>query len=120
MKAPDGGVMGVHSVSNDKPLKTARFLIRDRGFEGAASYSDWKFVYVPASAQKPGQQQPQQPGAQSPRCGAVPIGRCDSGLTTPSFCIFYISPSKSTVFSALEAHFRPRKRPSEGTARPSG
>jgi len=67
MKAPDGGVMGVHSVSNDKPLKTARFLIRDREFEGAASYSDWKFVYVPASVQKPGQQQSLQPGTQSPR-----------------------------------------------------
>lgn len=67
VKAPDGGIMGVHSVSNDKPLKTARFLIRDREFESAVSYSDWKFVYVPASVQKPTQQQSQQPGTQSPR-----------------------------------------------------
>lgn len=63
VKASDGGIMGVYSVSSDKPLKTAGFHIRNRAFEGAASYSDWKFVYMPPSAQKPAQQQLQQPGA---------------------------------------------------------
>jgi len=67
VKAPDGGIMGVHSVSEDKPLKTAQFRIRDRSFEGAASYSDWKFVYVPVSAQKPASPPLQQPAAPVPQ-----------------------------------------------------
>jgi type II secretory pathway pseudopilin PulG len=49
IRAPDGGIMGVHSRSQDKPLKLANFRLRDRDFEGAAKYSDWKFVYMPAS-----------------------------------------------------------------------
>ena len=52
VKAPDGGIMGVHSLSENIPLKRAQFRIRDRDFEGANSYSDWKFVYVPVTSQK--------------------------------------------------------------------
>lgn len=63
VKAPDGGVMGVHSLSEDKPLKAANFRIRDRSFEGAASYSDWKFIYEPSLAQKPAPAPLQEPGA---------------------------------------------------------
>jgi len=72
MKAPDGGIMGVHSLSSDKPLKTARFHIRDRGFEGAASYSDWKFVYTPAAQQAP-LQPLKQPGAPVPQAPLQPL-----------------------------------------------
>ncbi|MGH8701066.1 MAG: type II secretion system protein [Burkholderiales bacterium] len=56
VKAPDGGVMGVHSLSENKPLKSANFHPRDRALAGAAKYSDWKFVYTPAA----------QPGAAKP------------------------------------------------------
>lgn len=45
--APEGGVMGVYSLSSAKPLKQAGFSARDAGFEGAARYSEWKFVYRP-------------------------------------------------------------------------
>ena len=41
MKGPDGGIMGVYSRSTDAPLKV-------RGV--AATYADWKFAYVPATA----------------------------------------------------------------------
>lgn len=41
MKAPDGGIMGIHSTSSAVPLKV-------RG--AAATYQDWKFAYVPATA----------------------------------------------------------------------
>src|SRR5947207_6077369 len=51
-KAPDGGIAGVHSLSEDKPLKTANFKLRDAGFESAATYSAWKFIYTPLA---PGQ-----------------------------------------------------------------
>jgi len=67
VKAPDGGIMGVHSLSENKPLKTARFRIRDRSFEGATSYLDWKFVYMPVSSQKPIPPPLQQPGAPVPQ-----------------------------------------------------
>ncbi len=83
VKAPNGvGIMGVYSPSEDKPLKTAGFGIFNREFEGAAKYSDWKFVYpsaaqqaqVQPSQQQPGApqqqvplQQPQQPGASLPQ-----------------------------------------------------
>lgn len=55
LKAPDGGIMGVYSLSEDKPLRSANFRARDTAFEGAARYSDWKFVFSPVqqAATKP-------------------------------------------------------------------
>jgi len=53
VKAPDGGIMGVYSLSEDKPIKVAGFAFANREFEGAAKYSDWKFVYNPATQQAP-------------------------------------------------------------------
>jgi type II secretory pathway pseudopilin PulG len=50
VKAPDGGILGVHSASEEMPFKTARFKARDASFEGAQKYSDWKFIYQPAAA----------------------------------------------------------------------
>jgi len=53
VKGPDGGIMGVYSLSQDKPIKMAGFKPLDRAFEGAARYSDWKFVYDPAAQGMP-------------------------------------------------------------------
>lgn len=50
VKAPDGGIAGVYSLSEEKPLKTGNFKLRDAGFEGAQRYADWKFIYSPAAA----------------------------------------------------------------------
>jgi type II secretory pathway pseudopilin PulG len=47
VKAPDGGILGVHSISEQPPLKTSGFKLRDRAFDGAQKHSDWKFVYLP-------------------------------------------------------------------------
>ena len=63
VKAPDGGIAGVHSLSEEKPLKSANFKQRDAGFESAQKYSDWKFIYTPTA---PGQRTappPAKPGA---------------------------------------------------------
>ena len=50
-KAPDGGILGVRSTSEEKPFKTGGFKLRDAALEGASKYSDWKFVHaVPAQA----------------------------------------------------------------------
>ena len=48
VKAPEGGISGVFSLSTAKPLKTGGFKLRDAGFESAKTYADWKFVYSPA------------------------------------------------------------------------
>jgi hypothetical protein len=47
VKAPDGGILGVYSTSEDTPLKTAGFGVVNANFEGSAKYSDWKFVFTP-------------------------------------------------------------------------
>jgi len=43
-------ILGVHSRSEDKPIKTANFKPEDATFQGSGAYSDWKFSYQPASA----------------------------------------------------------------------
>ena len=63
-----GGIIGVASTSEEKPLKQKNFLEmfypldpqRDRylitmfkGFEGKSKYKDWKFVYLPGGASNP-------------------------------------------------------------------
>lgn len=70
VKAPDGGILGVHSLSDEAAFKRANFKRRDAVFAGAQKYSDWKFVpTVPAPAAakppaKPGAQPAPQPAAQ--------------------------------------------------------
>lgn len=44
--APEGGVMGIHSLSNEHPIKTVGFDKPNISFEGAVSYSDWEFTYM--------------------------------------------------------------------------
>jgi type II secretory pathway pseudopilin PulG len=64
VKAADGGIAGVHSLSEDRPLKSGGFRVRDAAFEGAQRYADWKFIYAPA----------QQPGATKPAAaGGAPV-----------------------------------------------
>ena len=63
IKGGDGGVQGVHSVSEDAPLKIAGFRVRDASLEGAQKYADWKFIHTPAA--KPAAA-PAKPGAGTP------------------------------------------------------
>jgi type II secretory pathway pseudopilin PulG len=46
--APGGGIMGVYSLSNASPIKRGGFRQRDRTFEGATTYHEWRFFYEPA------------------------------------------------------------------------
>ena len=79
VKGPDGGIMGVFSPSEDKPIKTAGFPFVNRDFEGAGKYSDWKFVYNPASQQvavpqqAPPGGQTAPPSQQAPAAGPQPM-----------------------------------------------
>ena len=45
--APAGGIMGVASRSQEKPIKVAGFSAANAAFEKAECYCDWKFAYVP-------------------------------------------------------------------------
>jgi len=47
LMAPEGGIMGVHSLSDRTPIKRSNFLLRDAMFEGKELYSEWHFVYRP-------------------------------------------------------------------------
>jgi hypothetical protein len=42
--APDGRIAGVHSPSDDTPLKQDNFPLRWREFKGMTHYSDWLFI----------------------------------------------------------------------------
>ena len=53
IRAPDGGIMGVHSVSEQAVLKIGNFRLRDAALEGARRYSDWKFYYAPTPQMAP-------------------------------------------------------------------
>lgn len=46
MSAPDGGINGVHSAAQGRPLKTGNFPAGDDDFKDKDSYADWQFVYV--------------------------------------------------------------------------
>jgi type II secretory pathway pseudopilin PulG len=50
VKGPDGGIQGVYSLSEKKPLKSENFRRRDAEFKGATKYSDWKFLVTPAQS----------------------------------------------------------------------
>jgi type II secretory pathway pseudopilin PulG len=58
-RGPDGGIAGVFSLSEDKPLKSGGFAVRDKEFEAKEKYSDWKFTYAPAAVPVTGQPTPQ-------------------------------------------------------------
>ena len=48
--APDGGIMGVHSLSDARTIKSSSFLMRDRSLEGTSRYSEWRFFYQPLAS----------------------------------------------------------------------
>jgi len=66
VRAPDGGILGVYSASEEKPIKTGNFGFANREFVEKEKYSDWRFVYNPAQQQVPIPTN-QQPGAPLPQ-----------------------------------------------------
>ena len=46
VKAADGGIMGVYSLSEDEPIKTSNFKGLDKDFENKRSYAEWWFIYT--------------------------------------------------------------------------
>jgi type II secretory pathway pseudopilin PulG len=54
VRTPDGSILGIYSLSEDTPLKTAGFSGPDAGFADAVTYREWKFAYLPADARGAG------------------------------------------------------------------
>lgn len=52
------GIVGVHSLAEGTPLKTAGFSSDNEAFTGATRYAEWRFVFTPpatpATQAKPG------------------------------------------------------------------
>lgn len=78
VKGSDGGVAGVFSLSEEKPVKVAGFRVRDAAFEGAQKYADWKFMHTPAA--QPGAKPGAAPGAAPVSRPSLPPG---SSMSTP-------------------------------------
>lgn len=49
LEAPSGGVMGVYSLSPDRPFKTKGFPQMYESFENRKYYMEWIFAYLPES-----------------------------------------------------------------------
>ena len=47
VEAPGGGFMGVHSLSEETPIKSADFSVKDAAFADAENYTKWMFTYSP-------------------------------------------------------------------------
>lgn len=45
VRTADGGIIGVHSLSENRPIKIAGFGVAGSSFDGAVKYSDWVFAY---------------------------------------------------------------------------
>ncbi len=45
--APNGGIMGVYSLSESAPIKTGNFIYENRAFENQIKYKEWRFLYMP-------------------------------------------------------------------------
>jgi type II secretory pathway pseudopilin PulG len=47
IESPDGGVMGVYSLSTRKPVKVAAFPAEMQVVAAPTKYQDWRFIYLP-------------------------------------------------------------------------
>jgi len=50
IRATDGGIKGLASLSEDKPLKQANFPQGAEGFTGAGTCATWVFEHVPLTS----------------------------------------------------------------------
>jgi type II secretory pathway pseudopilin PulG len=47
VEAPGGGIMGVHSKSEEAPIKVGNFSLANQEFVDKERYADWKFIHSP-------------------------------------------------------------------------
>ncbi len=63
VEIPGRGIAGVYSLSAEHPVRIANFPAAYKNFAAATRYSEWKFVYAPASTAAP---VPRPPSAPAP------------------------------------------------------
>jgi type II secretory pathway pseudopilin PulG len=51
IKGANGEIYGVHSLSEEEPIKKGNFSIADQNFKGKTKYADWVFMHVPGQRQ---------------------------------------------------------------------
>ena len=57
MRLPDGGIIGVHSVSDVEPIKKTGFRAADFELQNKSKYSEWTFMYLGVETSQAGSQQ---------------------------------------------------------------
>lgn len=61
------GIIGIHSLSDQAPIKITGFDVAYQGFATAATYRDWRFIGNPGDAPiRPNNNQPNAPGGFNP------------------------------------------------------
>ena len=86
VRQPGLGITGVYSLSAQKPIKRTGFPERYESFSDAASYKDWKFVYLPGAAgntpqpQSNPQSQPKPPPPKPPAEPQPPVAPADAAV----------------------------------------
>lgn len=50
LRSSDGGIMGVHSLSEDSPVNRSELDLENQAFTGKTRYADWIFQYRPKIA----------------------------------------------------------------------
>lgn len=50
--APEGGIMGVHSLHDGQTMKRSGFALADAALEGKERYTQWQFVYRPTRSRE--------------------------------------------------------------------
>ncbi|HWX01187.1 type II secretion system protein [Collimonas sp.] len=49
ISAPDGGIMGLHSASTDRPIRRSGYVAPFEQFNQLERYADWLFYYYPSN-----------------------------------------------------------------------
>ncbi|MDD2700757.1 MAG: type II secretion system protein [Sideroxydans sp.] len=47
VRGADGEIYGIHSLSEEMPIKKGNFTLADKNFEGKEHYADWVFMPIP-------------------------------------------------------------------------
>ncbi len=97
-----GGIVGVYSLSNKKPIKKENFPEHFAGFSEAETYQDWAFAFTqdggPGQTQQTEQNQQQSGG--KPSSSASPFGSPSQSQSQSSSTSPFSSQSSSTSSSS--------------------
>ncbi|HZV54740.1 MAG TPA: type II secretion system protein [Rhodocyclaceae bacterium] len=52
VRGPAGEIYGVHSRSEEEPIKKGNFSLEDAAFEGRKKYSEWQFLFFTGQVQQ--------------------------------------------------------------------